>query len=72
MDAWSDVLHELGADKEARMALFTLAQHSKQDASEVMWKVVKKLCDGTKLDNPSGFLHTARKNAWHRIAPWQR
>ena len=70
VDAWRGVLDELGCDPPSRMALFTLAQHTKQAAAEVMWKVVKKICDNTQFENPSGFLHKAVKNAWHRIAPW--
>lgn len=72
VEAWSSVLDQLGADEPSRMALFTLAQHTHSAAVEVMWKIVKKLNDGFHINSPSAFLHSNVKNAWHRIAPWDR
>ena len=71
VEAWMSLLDAWQMDITAKQDLFNLAQINKSLANEVVFKLIKKGADvkggwgkGSKgLDNPSGWLHIACKNA---------
>ena len=62
---WVDLLDEIGADENARRDLFLLSQIRKEDANDIVWKIVKKMTDGDHLVNASAFNHSSCKNVRH-------
>ena len=62
---WVDLLDEIGADENARRDLFLLSQIRKEDANDIVWKIVKKMTDGDHLVNASAFIHSSCKNVRH-------
>ncbi len=63
-----DKLHP-PVDREARQALFNLAQDDYHAANGIIAVMLKKVADGHWMNNPSGFIHSSVLNA--RFGPPQ-
>ena len=70
---WKYVLNDARVDHVAQKELWLLAQMSedgKVASNSIIAKILKKAADGETFNNASAFVHTACKNARHRLS-WE-
>ena len=67
VDLWVPCLRRQGCDEQSIQELFLLGQNGYQGAYDanycIFWKVFKKISDGERMRNSSGFLHNIVKEA---------
>ena len=66
--AWRTVLTDIGCDDASQHTLFLLAQKSKDDANECIWKILKKVADRTRVESFSALLHSICKEARYQLS----
>ena len=70
---WVDTLTSHHVDELAQKELFLLAQHSergKEEANQVISKILKKATNAEYMSNPSAFVHSSVQNARYHLQRW--
>ena len=63
---WKDTLDDLGVDVMAQKEVFLLGQLDPEAGNTAIAKLLKRVCDGEDIRNPSAFVHTVVKDLRHQ------